>query len=130
MKFIRHSLSQHEEIEHRADGNKHHQRKHEVLLDASCLDRTQFPTKPVGHVSRAITEEAIDDRQIDIIANEGTKSVCKRTEDVQDAVNHALIHKFVDDILREPVGRFDEHTIIEFVKIIFVLEQRDLQSVF
>src|SRR5215213_3596527 len=130
MKFITYSLSQQEEIQNRADGNEHHQRQHEILLDASCLDGPQFAAKPVRDIGGTVTEKAIDDRQIKVITDERTQPVGGGTEDVQDAVDHALVQEPVNDVLCEPVGWFDKHTIIEFIKVIFILKQRDLQSVF
>src|SRR5215211_1013681 len=127
MKFIIDSLSQQEEIKYRTDGNEHHQRQHKILLDAPGLDSPQFSAKPICDICGTVTEEAIDDGQVKVIADEGTKPICGRTEDVQNAVDHALVHEFVNNVFREPVGRFDEHAIINLVKIIFVLEKRDLE---
>ena len=49
---------------------------------------------------------------------------------MQDAVDQALIHPLVDNVFCKPVGRFDEQEIVGFIKIILVLEKRDLQSIF
>src|SRR5687768_12861631 len=49
---------------------------------------------------------------------------------MQYTVDHALIQEPVDNILGEPIGRLDEDPIIELVKVIFVLEQWDLEPVF
>src|SRR5215212_3742395 len=120
MKFITYSLSQQEEIQNRTDGNEHHQRQHEIVLDASCLDGPQFAAKPVRDICGTVTEEAIDDRQIKVITDERTQPVGGGAEDVQDAIDHALIEELVDDVLSEPVGGLNKHTIIKFVKVILV----------
>src|SRR5918996_2821655 len=113
MKFIVDSLSQQEEIENSTDGNEHHQRQQHILLDASCLNYSQSFPGPVCDLCGTIPEEAIDDGQIKVIADECTKPICERTEDMQDAVDHTLIHELVNDIFREPIGRFDKNAIIE-----------------
>src|SRR5512138_3165664 len=126
---IAYSLSQHEEIEHSTDGNEHNERQHQILLDASGLDEAQLAANPLGDSCRAIADEAIDDRQVEIISNGGTDPTRGWTEDVQEAVDHALVQELVDDVLREPVRRFDQDTVVDLVDVIFVLEQRELQPV-
>src|SRR5215208_2596348 len=134
MKFITYSLSQHSEVsevevQRRANYRKYYQRKHKILLDAPSLDSTQFTTKPVRHICRAIAEKAIDNRQIKVIADGRTQPVCNGTEAMQNTIDHALIQELINDILCKPVGGLDEKSIVDLVKVIFILEQRDLQSV-
>src|SRR5690349_9134180 len=130
MKFITYSLSQQEKIEHCADGNKHYQGQHQILLDTTGLDSSQFSAKPISHVCGAIAKEAIDDRQIEIITDKCTQTLCCWTKDMQDAINDSLIYKLVNNIFRKPVGRFDKNMIIEFIEVILVLEERDLPPIF
>src|SRR5215216_1264487 len=130
MKFIMDSLSHQEEIQSRTNGNKHHQCQHEILLDASRLDDPQPISRPVSDFCRTVAEEAIDDGQIEVIADAETNPIRERAEDVQNAIDHALVQELVDDIFCEPVGWLDKHTIVEFVKIVLILEQWDLESVF
>src|SRR4030095_6211050 len=102
MKSIMVSLRQHEE-QHRADGNKHDQREHEILLDTTGLNSAQFTARPIGGIGRAIAKETINDWQVKIVAYRVAKPLCARTEEVQDAINHAQIHELVNDILCKPV---------------------------
>ena len=53
-----------------------------------------------------------------------------RAEEMQDAVNYALIHEFINNILCEPIGGFDKEKIIGLIKIIFVFEETNLKSIF
>ena len=130
MKFIMYSLSQHEEIECRANDNEDHQCEYEILLDTAGLDDAHSFTRAVRDLCRAVAKEAIDHGQVEFIADEGTKRVSYRTKAVQYAIDDALVDKLVDHILCEPVGRFDKDTIIEFVEVILVLEQWDLEPIF
>src|SRR5215204_6625066 len=130
MKFITYSLSQQEEIENSADSDEHHQRQHEILLDSSCLDSPQFGAKPIRDICGTIAKEAIDDGQIKVIADNGPEPVCGRTEDMENPVDHALVYELINNILCEPVGRLDKDSVIEFVEVIFIFEERNLQSVF
>src|SRR5512138_3467754 len=99
MKFIMYSLSQHEEIECCADDNEDHQCKHQILLDTSGLDAAQLAAKPVCDISRTITKETIDDGQVKVIPDRGAQSLCCRSKDVQDAIDHTLVHELVNNIL-------------------------------
>src|SRR5512134_1801937 len=99
MKFITYSLSQLEEIEYRTDGNEHYQRQHEILLDAPGLDSPQFAAKTVRDICRTVAKETIDDGQVKVIADEGTEPICYWSKDMQNTVDHALVHKLVDHIL-------------------------------
>src|SRR5918993_1099028 len=130
MKFITYSLSHKEEIKNCANGNEHHQRQHQIMLDASSLNDPQLVARSICDLRRAVAEEAIDNGQVEIIADDGAQPVGCRSEDVQDAVDHALIHELIDDVFRKPVGRLDKGTVIKFIEVIFVLEQRDLEAVF
>jgi hypothetical protein len=82
MKFIMYSLSQQEEIERRADSDEDNEREHEILLDAPSLNCAQFTAKPVCHICRAITKEAVDDRQVKFITDEGADTIGRWTEDM------------------------------------------------
>src|SRR6266498_4913444 len=119
-------LSQQEEVEYRANGDEDYQRKHEILLDTSRLDGTQLFSNTVCHIRRAIAEEAIDNWQIKIVADRRTQSLCYRSEAMQETIDQTLIHPLIDKGFREPIGRFDEKEIIDFVKVVFVLEHGNL----
>src|SRR5512134_1889196 len=128
MKSIMGSLSQHEEVQRRADRQEHDQGKHEILLDSTGLNDAQFAAKPVGGISRAIANEAIDDRQVELIADSIANALRAGSEQMQDAIDQPLIQQLVDDILGEPVDRLDKDPVIKFVKVIFVLQEVDLES--
>ena len=130
MKSIRVSLSQHEEIQRCADYQEDDQRQHEILLDTAGLNDTQSAAKPVGDIRRAIADESVDDRQIDVVAHRIANPLCAWTKQMQDAIDHTLIHEPVHHVFREPVGRFDEDRIVDLVEVIFSLQEIDLESVF
>src|SRR6185436_7829768 len=123
------SLSQHE-VQHCADADEHHQREHKILLNTACLNGAQLAAKPVGCIRRTVTEEAVDDRQIEVISNRGTNTLCARPEEMQDAVDDALIQELVNDVLGKPVNRFDKDGVIHFIEVVFSLQEINLEFVF
>src|SRR6188474_1860639 len=108
MKFINGSLSKQEIIKRGANGNKCHQRIHKILLDAPGLNSAQFASKPVCDICRTIAKESIDNGQVKVVTDEGTKPIRNRIKDMQDTVNQAQVHPFVDERFGKPVCRFDK----------------------
>ena len=49
---------------------------------------------------------------------------------MQDAVNEALVHDLVDDLIGEPDRGVDEDCVVNFIHVIFVLEEAELKFVF
>ena len=96
------SLSQQEEVEDRADDDENHQCEHEVLLDTSGLDDAQAFASTERDVRRAVAEEAIDNRQVKIIADDGADALRDGTEAVQEAIDQALVHPLVDEGFGKP----------------------------
>src|SRR5688572_10518721 len=134
MKFITCSLSHEPEVskvkvQRRAHQHKDCEREHEILLDTARLDAAQVAAEPpcsfVGPIASIIHNE-----QINVFSYKRSNLVRQRAEEVQDTVNQTLIDPFVDKRFCEPVSRFDQKTIIDFIKVILVLEKRDLKSVF
>src|SRR5436190_22437510 len=101
-------LCQHKEIQHRADHNEEYQREHKILLDTSCLDYTQFATSGISDIRCTITEEAVDDWQVKIVADCSTNPLCNRTEAMQEAINDGLIQELVNDVLAKPNDWLDD----------------------
>src|SRR6476646_3349693 len=129
MKFIMYSLCQHEEIDCRADDNEDHQCKHQILLDTSRLDSTQPLPGTIGNICRAIAKETVDHRQIKFVADDRTQTLRGWSKDVQEAVDQAFIEPLVNKSFCKPVGGSYENGIVDFVNVILIFEQWDLQSI-
>lgn len=124
------NLVQYKDIQDDADSEEEDQREHEILLDASRLDDAQFLAGEVGDICRAVAEESVDEGQIKIVSDPVADALRAGTEEVQDAVNEALVHHLVDDLVGEPNRGFDEDRGVNFIHVIFILEEAELKFVF
>src|SRR5688572_15322046 len=48
---------------------------------------------------------------------------------MQDTINHTLVQEFVHHILGKPVGGSDKDAVVDFIKVIFIFQEWDLESI-
>src|SRR5687767_13539557 len=96
------ALCQKEIVQQPAHDEEQHEGEDQIMLNATGLDRAQLHTAPPGQVSRTITKEFVDHRDIEIIAHDRTQALCCRAEEVQNAVDQTQVHELVDDVLSKP----------------------------
>ncbi len=100
------------------------------MLDAPRLNDAQFLAGEIGDICRAVAEESVDEGQVEVIADGVADALRAGTEEMQDTVNETLVHDLVDGFIGKPRDGFDENRFVDFVNIIFVLEEAELQFVF